>query len=199
MFVQPSSATVHSNNFGLDGIVMAAYAPQSFRVQWASDPWMVTQARRLRREVFCVEQGLFNGDDWDEVDQTNDSNRLLVAVSCMAGQPDEVLGTVRIHEALPGTWWGSRLAVRRDWRHHGRLGSALVRLAVSSARAMGCQEFLAHVQSQNVPLFRRLHWAVLDEMDRHGRRHALMQADLAHYETCANPYAGYVLGARGAA
>lgn len=199
MFAQSSSARFHSDALGLDTAAVSVYTPQSFRVQWASDRWMLAQARQLRRDVFCVEQGLFGGDDWDDVDQHNASARLLVAVSCIAGQPDEVLGTVRIHEALPGTWWGSRLAVRRDWRHHGRLGSALVRLAVCSARAIGCQEFLAHVQSQNVPLFRRLHWTVLDEMDRHGRRHALMQADLAHYDPCANPYAGYVLGIRGAA
>ncbi|PXW97446.1 putative N-acetyltransferase (TIGR04045 family) [Sphaerotilus hippei] len=169
------------------------YRPQAFRVQWASSPWMNAQAHALRRTVFCREQGLFDGDDVDDIDAQAPSVRSLVALSCLAGEGDEVVGTVRIHEALPGTWWGSRLAVARDWRHHGRLGSTLIRLAVSSAHALGCQEFLAHVQAQNVPLFRRLHWQVMDEMVLHGRVHALMRADLAHYPPCHTPYAGYVL------
>ena len=176
------------------------YQPQEFRVQWASGPWMNAQARALRRQVFCKEQGLFDGDDLDPIDTDEPTTRLLVASSCLAGQPDEVIGTVRIHEALPGTWWGSRLAVQRAWRQHSRLGSTLIRLAVCSAHALGCTEFLAHVQAQNVPLFQRLHWQVLDEMVLHGRMHALMRADLGHYPPCSTPYAGFVLaqGAQGA-
>lgn len=175
------------------------YRPQAFRVQWASVPWMNQQAHALRRAVFCGEQGLFDGDDRDDIDTHAPTVRSLVALSCLAGEGDEVVGTVRIHEALPGIWWGSRLAVSRDWRQHGRLGSALIRLAVSSAHALGCQEFLAHVQAQNVALFRRLHWQVLDEKPLHGRMHALMRADLAHYPPCHTPYAGFVLASgRGA-
>jgi len=171
----------------------STYRPQAFRVQWASVPWMNRQAHALRRQVFCLEQGLFDGDDQDDIDRDAPSVRSLVALSCLAGEPDEVLGTVRIHEALPGTWWGSRLAVRRDWRQHGKLGSSLIRLAVCSAHAQGCSEFLAHVQAQNVPLFKRMHWQVLDEMVLHGRVHALMRADLEHYPPCRTPYAGFVL------
>ena len=104
-----------------------------------------------------------------------------------------MLGTVRIHRAAPGLWWGSRLAVQRPWRAHRRLGSTLIRLAVSSAHALGCTEFLAHVQAQNVPLFERLHWTTLDRQTIHGRPHALMRADLAEYPPCRTPYAGFVL------
>ncbi|MDY0748950.1 MSMEG_0567/Sll0786 family nitrogen starvation N-acetyltransferase [Paucibacter sp. R3-3] len=173
------------------------YRPRQFRVQWASDPWMQRQAHALRRQVFCREQGLFGGvDDADEIDAGAHS---LVALSCLAGEADEAIGTVRIHAAAPGLWWGSRLAVREDWRTHRGLGSTLIRLAVSSAHALGCETFLAHVQAQNVELFQRLHWAVRDEMELHGRPHALMQADLAHYPPCRTPYAGYVIadGGRG--
>lgn len=169
------------------------YVPQEFRIQWASGPWMRAEALALRRRVFCDEQGLFVGDDLDAIDTEYPSTRLLVALACVAGQPDAVVGTVRIHEAEPGVWWGSRLAVARDWRQHGRLGSALIRLAVSSAHALGCHEFLAHVQAQNVPLFRRLRWQTLGEHALRGRPHALMRAELAHYPPCASPYTGYVL------
>ena len=172
-----------------------AHRPSQFRVQWASDGWMQQQARALRRQVFCTEQGLFNGDDSDEVDRAEPSARSLVALSCLAGEADEVLGTVRIHQAAPGVWWGARLAVQAPWRQHRQLGSTLIRLAVSSAHALGCDSFLAHVQAQNVPLFQRLHWQVRDEMTLHGRPHALMQADLDHYPPCHTPYAGFVIAA----
>jgi putative N-acetyltransferase (TIGR04045 family) len=175
-----------------------AFEPAEFRIQWADGPWMTRQAQALRRQVFCVEQGLFGGaggDDVDAVDTDNPGTRTLVALSCRAGQPDDVLGTVRIHPAAPGLWWGSRLAVRRDWRRHAQLGTSLIRLAVESAHALGCQEFLAHVQAQNVALFERLHWRTLDRMALHGRAHALMAADLACYPPCHTPYTGFVVAA----
>jgi putative N-acetyltransferase (TIGR04045 family) len=171
----------------------SAYSPRQLRVQWASDPWMHRQAHALRREVFCEEQGLFGGDDLDEIDRTGTNVHLLVALSCLAGDADEVVGTVRIHESAPGLWWGSRLAVQSAWRTHRGLGSTLIRLAVSSANALGCETFLAHVQSQNVRLFERLHWAVRDEVVLHGRPHALMQADLGRYPPCRTPCAGFVI------
>lgn len=176
-----------------------AHQPSQFRIQWASDAWMQREALALRQQVFCTEQGLFDGDDLDAIDRDEPTARSLVALSCLAGQADEVLGTVRIHQAAPGVWWGSRLAVQRPWRQHRQLGSTLIRLAVCSAHALGCKSFLAHVQAQNVPLFRRLHWQVRDEMVLHGRVHALMQADLDHYPACHAPYAGFVLASGSAA
>jgi len=164
-----------------------------FRIQWAHGSWMRQQALALRRQVFCQEQGLFEHDDFDAIDAEDPSCRLLVALSSWGAQPDEVIGTVRIHQPQPGVWWGSRLAVRHDWRRHGQLGSSLIRLAVSSAHALGCREFLAHVQAQNVVLFRRLHWAVMDEKVIHDRMHALMRADLSYYPPCDTPYEGFVL------
>ncbi len=174
-----------------------AFNSPEFRIQWASGAWMRQQALALRREVFCAEQGLFKGDDFDLIDAENPTCRLLVALSAWGGQPDEVIGTVRIHESEPGLWWGSRLAVRRDWRRQGQLGSALIRLAVSSAHALGCREFLAHVQAQNVVLFRRLRWSVLEEKIIHDRMHALMRADLAYYPPCDTPYEGFVVAEAG--
>jgi putative N-acetyltransferase (TIGR04045 family) len=67
---------------------------------------------------------------------------------------------------------------------------------VSSAHAIGCRRFLAHVQSQNVPLFRRLHWNVLAEETLLGRPHHLMQADLNHYPPCHTPHAGLITEGR---
>jgi putative N-acetyltransferase (TIGR04045 family) len=168
-----------------------AYAPCEFRIKWADSAWELAQARALRRAVFCIEQGVFVGDDLDAIDA---HAQTLVAVSTLAGMPDQVVGTVRIHEgAEAGLWWGSRLAVHAAFRHHGRIGTTLIRLAVSSAHARGCRVFLAHVQAQNVPLFRKLRWSLLrDELLLHGRQHALMQAELEAYPPCHDPLTGYV-------
>jgi putative N-acetyltransferase (TIGR04045 family) len=136
------------------------------------------EARRLRRDVFCREQGIFKEDDLDSQDRMA---LPLVAVCSIAGQADEVIGTVRIHMAQPGVWHGSRLAVAPYARNTASVGSGLIRLAVGIAHAHGCDTFLAHVQSQNVPLFTRLHWRSIEQVTLHGRPHHLMQADLGHY------------------
>lgn len=165
------------------------FMPCEFRVKWAATHWEREQALALRRAVFCAEQGIFLGDDRDAIDE---HAQLIVALSCVGGAPDAVVGTVRIHEESTGRWWGSRLAVHAAFRHHGRIGATLIRLAVSSAHARGCREFLAHVQSQNTPMFERLHWRSLQRETLHGRPHDLMQANLAHYAPCDTPDAGFV-------
>jgi len=165
------------------------FVPCEFRIKWAESAWERQQAHALRRNVFCIEQGLFGSDDSDLIDTRA---QLLVALSCIGGCHDAVVGTVRIHEEEPGVWWGSRLAVASAFRCVGRIGATLIRLAVSSAHARGCKTFLAHVQSQNVPLFERLHWRSVREEALHGRRHHLMQADLNHYPPYATPYIGFV-------
>jgi putative N-acetyltransferase (TIGR04045 family) len=106
--------------------------------------------------------------------------------------PEQVVGTVRIHRDEANVWFGSRLAVHAAFRRHGKIGATLIRLAVSSAHALGCETFLAHVQSQNVPLFRAMHWDVLAEETLLGRPHHLMQAQLDWYPPCVTPYGGFV-------
>jgi putative N-acetyltransferase (TIGR04045 family) len=145
--------------------------------------------------VFCIEQGIFVGDDRDEVDERAQQ---LVAVSCIAGMPEQVVGTVRIHQEAPGVWYGSRLAVHAAFRRHGKIGATLIRLAVTSAHALGCETFLAHVQSQNVPMFQALHWDALAQETMLGRPHHLMQAQLEHYPPCATPRSGFVAKSRSA-
>lgn len=178
-----------------DDALPLAFAPAEYRVKWTTLPWEANEAHRLRRAVFCIEQGIFVGDDRDAIDAYAQQ---LVALSCIGGMPDQVVGTVRIHEEEPGVWFGSRLAVHAAFRNHGRIGATLIRLAVSSAHALGCTKFLAHVQSQNVPLFRRLHWDVLAEEALHGRPHHLMQARLDRYPPCATPTSGFVAQPRSA-
>ena len=169
------------------------YAPSEFRIKWTTLDWEADEAYKLRRAVFCIEQGIFVGDDRDEIDERAQQ---LVAVSCLAGIPEQVVGTVRIHQEAPGVWYGSRLAVHAAFRRHGKIGATLIRLAVTSAHALGCETFLAHVQSQNVPLFQALHWDALEQEMVHGRSHHLMQAQLGHYPPCTAPRSGFVTQAR---
>ena len=174
----------------LEGDVgFAPYAPSEFRIKWTTLDWEADEAYKLRRAVFCIEQGIFVGDDRDDIDA---HAQQLVAVSCVAGMPEQVVGTVRIHRDEGNVWFGSRLAVHAAFRRHGKIGATLIRLAVSSAHALGCETFLAHVQSQNVPLFCAMHWDVLAEETLLGRPHHLMQAQLNWYPPCVTPHSGFV-------
>jgi putative N-acetyltransferase (TIGR04045 family) len=165
------------------------YVARTFLVKFATLRWEEEGARRLRQAVFCDEQQIFTAHDRDAIDAVAQP---IVALSCLYGIPDAVVGTVRIHRSEPGVWWGSRLAVARPVRRQGSIGTGLIRLAVRSAHARGCETFLAHVQSQNVPLFEHLHWRALEQIELHGHPHHLMQADLDFYPPLASAEAGLV-------
>lgn len=150
----------------------------------ATEPWQLVGYRELRRQIFAQEQRLFEGSDFDE----HDSHALpIVAESQIAGMPDQVVGVVRIYRSEPGTWYGGRLGVRREFRRFGAIGSALIASAVSNAHALGCQRFLATVQLANVRYFERHHFRVLRGVEVRGLPHQLMQADLAAYPPRAEP------------
>ncbi len=170
-----------------------AFSPCEFRVKLAESDWEREQARKLRRAVFCIEQGVFVGDDSDELDEIAHP---LVAVSCIGGMTDQVVGTVRIHSQGDDLWWGSRLAVHPAFRQYGHIGGSLIRLAVTTAHARGTRIFLAQVQSQNRQMFEKLHWRALKESLRFGRLHCLMEADLSHYPPHEDLLSGIVTRSR---
>lgn len=144
----------------------------------ATEPWQLAGYRALRRAIFTEEQGLFDGSDFDE----HDRHALpIVAQSQIAGMADRVVGVVRIYLSEPGTWYGGRLGVHREFRRFGAVGTALITTACSTAHALGCRRFLATVQQANVRYFERHHFRVLREITLLGRPHQLMQADLACY------------------
>jgi len=165
------------------------FVSSEFKIKYATDAWELSGALALRRAVFCGEQGLFQGDDHDEVD---DVATTIVALSSFTIVAESVVGTVRIHEQAQGLWRGSRLAVAPNYRRVGAIGASLIRLAVSSAHALGCRRFLAHVQSQNALLFQRLHWRTLEEVELHGRPHHVMEADLGFYPPFRAPETGFL-------
>ncbi len=166
-----------------------AFLPSEYRVKFATEAWEDREAAALRRQVFCKEQNIFSGDDRDAIDKVAIT---VVAISSFAVVTQEVVGTVRIHEAEPGIWWGSRLAVAADYRRISALGTSLIRLAVSSAHARGCKRFYAHVQAQNAPLFWRVGWNTIEEIVLHGRAHHFMEADLKRYPPIMDAETGFL-------
>lgn len=156
----------------------APFIASEYLVKFATEGWEYQGATALRRQTFCAEQGIFCDSNSDPID---DIALPIVALSFLGVASDEVVGTVRIHEDAPGVWWGSRLAVAPPFRRVGQIGAGLIRLAVSSACARGCTSFFAHVQSQNLPLFQKMHWRSLEEVEILGRPHHRMQADLSKY------------------
>lgn len=172
------------------------FVPGGYQVKWATDRSEIAGAMALRREVFCAEQGLFEGADRDETDDVAQS---IVALSSYVVATDAVVGTVRIHHEGDGVWWGSRLAVDRSHRRVGALGAALIRLAVSSAHAKGCTRFLANVQAQNGPMFEKLRWRALGQLDVRGHPHVRMEADLGFYPPYLTPEVGFLALTRRAA
>ncbi len=152
---------------------------------------------KVRRDIFCEEQGIFQHSDRDKVDEHGIP---IVCETLIAGMEDSVVGVVRIDEREPGVWYGSRLGVAADFRsvkkispgvamrNHqpvyrglGALGAGLIYKAVSTAHALGCKEFLATVQHQNAKFFQRLHWEPLGELELFGLKHVKMRADLGYY------------------
>ena len=172
------------------------FSPGEFRIKHVSESWERRACADLRRAVFCDEQQIFEHDDADDLD----THALpIAAIACLIGQPEDVVGTVRICETEPGIWWGSRLAVHRDYRRSTWLGSELIEHAVRTAHARGAQRVFAQVQVQNAKLFERLHWNALDAVIVQDRPHVLMEADLAHYPPRGQDDVGLFSGLRAAA
>ena len=162
----------------MDAIEDRPFVPMEYIVRLARSKWERAGHYALRREIFCREQGVFQDDDRDAIDARA---MPIIASCCVAGMPDRIVGAVRIHEAEPGIWRGSRLAVHAEHRRLGRIGAELIRMAVSTAHGLGATRFLAQVQEQNVLFFRRLHWTSLGAITLHGLPHHDMQADLSRY------------------
>lgn len=118
----------------------------------AADPGEVALHHAIRRQVFVLEQRLFEVDDRDEHDSEPETRHVLGFVDEVAG------GAVRLYPlAEPGLWKGDRLAVLAAFRRHG-LGAPLVRFAVRTAGALGGHTMIAYIQLPNVAFFTRLGW-----------------------------------------
>ena len=84
--------------------------------------------------------------------------------------------------------WSGRQAARPS-------ATPLRETHAGSAHARGCRTFLDNVQSQNAPMFERLHWRTLSQLQLHGRPHHFMQADLDYYPAITDGAQGIVVAA----
>jgi putative N-acetyltransferase (TIGR04045 family) len=146
----------------------------------AREAWEIDAYWQLRREIFCQELEIFAGPA-NERDPHDTRALPIVAVSHSAGNPEAVVGVVRVYPVEGGTWYGGRLGVSRDYRVRPQVGSGLIGAAVRTAAAHGCKRFLAHVLAQNGSYFARHHFRALGELELWGRPHVLMQADMAAF------------------
>ncbi|MDQ1106643.1 MSMEG_0567/sll0787 family protein [Nocardioides zeae] len=172
----------------LDLHVLAGVRRDTAPARTPAPGWSVAEAasaaehaayRRLRRDVFVAEQGVFARDDLDAVD---DDPRTVVLLARAAD--GTVLGGVRLHPAPEadgsvrvrdiGWWRGSRLVVAPGARSVGHLGPALVRAACARAEAEGALRFDAVVQVANERLFSRLGWRTRASVTAHGTPHVVM-------------------------
>ncbi|MCC4313775.1 MSMEG_0567/sll0787 family protein [Streptomyces malaysiensis] len=146
----------------------------AFRIAEADGPADLGAYRRLRRDAFVYEQGLFRGHDLDERD-TDPRTLVLIA----RGRDGTVVGGVRLGPATEGPdigWWqGGRLVVAPAVRGSAGVGAALVRAACARAEAEGALRFDATVQTRNEVLFRRLGWRRVRDVTAAGSPHVLMR------------------------
>ena len=130
---------------------------------------------RIRNEVFVKEQKIFPETDTDEHD------RNAIHMIAVERSNSNVVGVVRCYRKDGDTWFGGRLGAVPHYRN-GRVGSRLVRFAVSTAKAKGCKRFLAYIQPNNVRFFERLDWEKVGEpIIYQGIPHQLMEANLDSY------------------
>lgn len=155
----------------LAGPPPARPAPERLRLKLAETPAELAGYRALRREVFVLEQGLFEEHDADPQDAG------ALPIVALAGE--RVVGVVRCYRKWEGVWFGGRLAVARDHRT-GTLGARLVRKACELMEARAdVTRFFATVQAQNVRFFQRLGWTCRGrEFALKGHPHRLMEYPL---------------------
>jgi len=123
----------------------------------------------LRKKVFVEEQKLFKRTDRD----CHDKNAIHIIALCN----NTVVGTVRVHQLRAGSWFGSRLAVVKQFR--GRAGRLLIQKAVEVVKKNGARQFSAHILLRNVPLFKRLGWVTAGHVFAYcGQPHQMMEAHL---------------------
>lgn len=157
---------------------------EPFLIKLAEDKAEVESYRKIRREVFVAEQGLFTSNDLDDLD---DDPRTVILV---ARSPEgSVLGGVRLAPSTPsvdmGWWAGSRLVVSKTARKAGGIGAALVRAASAYAEEHGVLRFEATVQAQNEILFRRLGWTKISQVIVAGYPHVHMLWPIGRFQKLA--------------
>ena len=129
--------------------------------EWAEDREVI---RRIRREVFILEQSVPPEIEWDGRDEA--------CVHVLAETPNrDAIGTARLH---PSGKIG-RMAVLRPWRGSG-IGSALLARLMELAQHRGIEEVFLHAQSHVLRFYEQAGFtAAGEEFMEAGIPHRLMR------------------------
>lgn len=147
---------------------------KSYDIRIADNEKEINAALYLRQMVFVEEQGMFQENDKDE----NDNKAIYI--NAWSKRENCLVGTVRCYpdKKNPDQWWGGRLAVHSKFRTRG-IGVYLIRAAVETVKKQQADQFLAHVQLQNVELFKKLGWMEIgDVFLSRNYPHQTMEANL---------------------
>ena len=134
----------------------------------------IQQCFSIRYSVFVVEQKMFKKTDQDEFDNN------AIHLAAIDSDDGNVISTVRCYKVGDNIWYGSRLAVPKEYRnHHSRIGVKLCKLAEKTVDEHGAKQFLAYIQIKNVRFFEGLRWRKIDTPIMHlGVQHQLMETSL---------------------
>ena len=102
-------------------------------------------AKTIREEVFCIEQGFEN--EFDELDDTS--------ISLVLYLDDAPIATGRLTKVDPATYQIGRVAVRKLYRGRG-VGSYLMEFLCVKARELGAKTALVHAQLDKRAFYNRL-------------------------------------------
>lgn len=146
-------------------------AAAEIALRWVHGEREIAQALRIRREVFCGEQGVPLAEEIDGRD--GDAWHLLASVEG-AG----VVGTLRVLGAEGPTAKIGRVAVEPAWRRRG-LASAMLAEALARAAALGAARARLAAQTSAVALYESAGFAVESgEFEEAGIAHVWMGRDL---------------------
>jgi predicted GNAT family N-acyltransferase len=149
-----------------------------FLVRRARTQRELSEALKLRYEVFCIEQGV---PEREEVDGRDHEGVHLIAVTADEDQekgPGGLLGTCRL--VLVGrTVQFSRLAVRASARRQG-IATALLEAADAETRTAGARRLVLHAQTYARPLYERAGYVARGSTFREaGIEHIAMEKELS--------------------
>ena len=134
----------------------------SYEVRRARDQRELTDALKLRYDVFCVEQGV---PEREELDGRDNEGIHLVAV-----EDGEVVATCRLL-VVGRTVQFSRLAVRPSARRRG-IATAMLEAADAETRTAGARRLVLHAQTYARTLYERAGYVP--------RGHAFREAGIEH-------------------
>lgn len=117
---------------------------KQYNLRLASSPDDIKAIRSVRHQVFVIEQGVDEALEWAD----EDADYIYV----LARDEDQVpIGTGRVLVQSNVATIG-RMAILKDWRHHG-VGSAILNRLMKIAKSDGAKTFALSAQLQAIEFY----------------------------------------------